>query len=133
MPTCRKIMRTGNPRARPTWTAVIALLIGFAMGAPVRAEIEPPATPPVVREIFGMDGITFEPVVQFERLILTVSGPDGRIIRREFKAETFPAIELFDASVSMACPRSASNWRPRAGRATVTASWPDWIHSEPSR
>ena len=40
-------------------------------------------------------GVEWQPAASYEAMVLTVSGPDGVILRREFKAGTTPALDLF--------------------------------------
>ena len=40
-------------------------------------------------------GVEWQPAASYEAMVLTVSGPDGVVLRREFKGGTAPSLDLF--------------------------------------
>ena len=71
----------------------MALLAGLWALPAVAAE-EPAA--PVATMSSGAASIDFAPLVEYDKLVLTVSGPGDLVIRREFKAGEAPSLSLFN-------------------------------------
>jgi len=46
----------------------------------------------------GAAGLEWQPLVSYEGLTLTVSGPDGKVVSRQFRAGERPTFSLFDAA-----------------------------------
>src|SRR5215210_7229050 len=53
------------------------------------------AAAPLATMNIGAAGLDWQPAGSYEKMTLTVSGPDGLILRREFRAGTAPSLGLF--------------------------------------
>jgi hypothetical protein len=93
---------------------VLSLLLtaGFALAGEVarqpRAKL-PQLAGPVAEIVAGPQRVDWVPRVAHERLVLTVSRPDGRVWRQEFAAGANPSFALVEAD-GVACPDGAYNW-----------------------
>ncbi|HVS00427.1 MAG TPA: tail fiber domain-containing protein [Thermoanaerobaculia bacterium] len=77
---------------------MFVLLIGVAALPAVAGEAREAAVeaPPIVALMSsGSAGVDWMPVVEYDQLVLTVTGPDDLMIRREFKAGQNPSLSLF--------------------------------------
>jgi hypothetical protein len=86
-------------------TLIITLVIGFPGITNVFARgAEEPVMKPVADEIIGPNGITWVPKMNYARLELTVSRPDGTVFSKTFDAGSSPYIDLstifFDGSAA---------------------------------
>lgn len=86
-------------RKRMAALVMFVLLIGVAAlpalaGEAREAAVEAP--PAVALMSSGSASIDWAPVVEYDRLVLTVTGPDDVVIRREFKAGQHPSLSLFN-------------------------------------
>src|SRR5262249_45354040 len=81
------------------WTiGAMALAIGAAAWA--AAVAAPAATPAshLSKLALGGAGVEWLPqIADYDRLVLTVSGPQGFAVTQEFKAGVDPSLSLFDA------------------------------------
>jgi len=98
---------------RKGWSmGVVLLLLGFvAWGA--AAAVEPRGGGKVAELAVGAAGVEWLPAVAgYDRLVLTVSGPDGLSFSQEFKAGVDPALSLFDAA-GQRLPDGGYTWELR--------------------
>jgi hypothetical protein len=74
------------------------LLVGLAaLPATARESSETEGAAPVVAQMSsGSASVDWTPVVEYDKLVLTVTGPDDVVIRREFKAGQSPSLSLFN-------------------------------------
>jgi hypothetical protein len=80
---------------RTLWTLVLAGVVCLGMAG---AAVAAPREDAVADLNAGPTGIEWRPVVEYERIVLTVSGPGGFILRNEFAAGVSPSLALFDKS-----------------------------------
>ncbi|HVS00426.1 MAG TPA: tail fiber domain-containing protein [Thermoanaerobaculia bacterium] len=74
------------------------LLVGLAvLPAMARESVETGGAAPVVAQMSsGAASVDWAPVVEYDQLVLTVTGPDDLVIRRDFKAGQAPSLSLFN-------------------------------------
>jgi hypothetical protein len=78
-------------------TFIMALIIGFLGIANVFAQVgEEPDMKPVAEVMMGSSGISWIPKVNYTKLILNISGPDGKIFSKTFASGTAPYVSLSD-------------------------------------
>lgn len=77
-------------------SSLMVFLIGVAACAPALVATEGMAGPEIAVEKFKPTGISFQPLVKYKRLVLTVSGPGDLILRREFEAGKPVSFNLLD-------------------------------------
>src|SRR5262245_15535522 len=79
---------------RPVATALLVaglLLLPALAGAADRE--------PVARPSIGAAAIDWQPAISsYDRLVLTVSGPGGNVVSREFQAGETPTFSVYDAN-----------------------------------
>jgi hypothetical protein len=86
-------------RKRMPALAMFVLLMGLAILPAFAGEAREAAVeaPPIVALMSsGSAGIDWAPLVEYDKLVLTVTGPDDVVIRREFKAGEQPSLSLFN-------------------------------------
>lgn len=78
---------------------LVALITGVfsLLWAAARAEAEGNRAPVVAHLSAGPASLDWQPLVAYERLVLTVAGPENLFLRREFEASQSPSLGLFDS------------------------------------
>src|SRR5436305_4903777 len=72
-------------------TAILSLALGGLLAIPAVAAGPAPLAVTSVSSV----GIEWQPTLAYEKLVLTVSGPGGVILRRELAAGTAPSFGVF--------------------------------------
>ncbi len=89
---------------------VVVLLMG---ALPLISVAAAQAAGPVAELNAGPAAVEWQPLASYERLVLTVSGPDGLNIRREFEGAKTPTLGLFDEK-GQRLPEGSYTWELRA-------------------
>jgi hypothetical protein len=105
--------RKATIRTRQTIKTVVSAmaLAAAALSLPPAAAQDPREA--VARVSHGAAGIDWQPLVEYERLVLTVSRPDGQVMHQEFAASERPSFGLFDRAGN-ALPDGVYNYELRA-------------------
>ena len=83
----------------PVMSMVLLVLVIWCIGSTaggLSASKIPAAQAPVATLGVGQYGIEWYPTVDYDSLVLTVSGPDGIDFRQEFAANEFPFFDYYD-------------------------------------
>jgi len=93
-----------------SWCRILALALPLALAS---APLVLAGPVPVAEMSVGAAAIDWHATGSYERLVLTVSGPDGQVIRQEVDAKTAPTFGLYDAAGSPR-PDGSYRWELRA-------------------
>lgn len=79
-------------------SSIMVFLVGGAMVLPALVATSVATGQEIANESVYPDGISFQPLVQYERFVMTISGPGGMVLQQEFEAGNPPVFAPFDDS-----------------------------------